>query len=92
MVGVNHEIISFSICIDAKRRNEHRASRDYNRAKYEAMRNDLDGVDWVEELRGKDVDGVWETIKGRLHELVETHVPFRTAKMKNQPRWMDNEI
>ena len=88
----DHEIISFSICVDAKRINEHGASRDYNRAKYEAMRNDLDGVDWVEELRGKYVDGIWETIKGRLHDLVETHVPFRTAKMKNQPRWMDNEI
>ena len=88
----DHEIVSFHICVDAKRQNTQQMSRDYKRANYKRMRDQLRGIAWEEELNDKNVNEIWENVSGRIHKLIDMHVPLKKNKRTNEPRWMDSEL
>ena len=45
------------------------------RGDYEAMEEQMKGVNWEEELYGKDVNGIWEVICDKITDAVERNVP-----------------
>ena len=62
----------------------------YVRGDYEAMEEQMKGVNWEEELYGKDVNGIWEVICDKITDAVERNVPkmkTNTSK-KYKPIWM----
>ena len=86
----DHEILCVTIKGKAKRGEKQEWFRDYHRAKYGEMRNEL-SKDWDNVLSGKGVNDMWLTIKGAILDAIEVHVPMRRRKKKNVPPWMDKE-
>ena len=45
------------------------------RGDYKAIEEQMKGVNWEEELYGKDVNGIWEVIRDEITDAVERNVP-----------------
>ena len=62
----------------------------YMRGDYEAIEVFMKGVNWEEELFGKDVNGMWEVIRDEITDAVERNVPKLKTNMskKSKPIWM----
>ena len=65
---------------------------DWNKANWDAMRNDLAGINWHETLRHLDTEETWLTVKAHLEEITRKYVPVRKLRPPNRPIWMNREI
>ena len=87
----DHEALMVDIQIDAMTRQVSEMFRNFKNANYVEMRRDLQ-INWEEELRGLDVEMMWEKIRMRITEAVEKHVPLRRNRMAGKPKWLNHEI
>jgi len=65
---------------------------DWNKANWEAMREDLAGINWHNMLRHLDTEATWAIIKNKLEEITRKYVPLRKLRPPNKPIWMNREI
>ena len=87
----DHSMLVFKLHIHLDRVRVNRQRYDYNRANYAKIREELDGVDWLELMsRGRDTEGCWNEFKELLLSLESKYVPKRkTAAQRNRKAiWM----
>ena len=78
-----------SDCYSTMQLPESVLKRNFNKGRYDAMNNELQGVDWA--LRDDmNVDEMWSTVKDVLDASIEKHVPPLKRKKnqcKSAPWW-----
>ena len=87
----DHETIVVQIQSDVMTRRASCLSLDLNRANFEEMRREL-RIDWEKELSGLDPNSMWGAIKGRVNQVIETHVPMRRNRKVGRPKWLNGKI
>lgn len=87
----DHELIFFSVKVDKRNTSDHQTNRNYRHANFGKMRTELKDDKWDEILCGKNVNSMWELIKGRIHGQMTKHVPLRKTCKTNDPLWIDSE-
>ena len=87
----DHELISFDVNIENKKLSDNPTNLNYRRANISKMRTELEMDDWDKKLNGKNVNDMWNLVKGRLHGLMTKHVPLKKPCKTNDPLWIDNE-
>ena len=63
-------------------RNQER--RNFYKGDYEAMRKDLEGVEWDKEFEHLSADEAWNTFKEKINGTIENNVPL--SKINNNKR------
>ena len=89
--GSDHDLIMFKIR-EAAGNEKRRAIMDFGRANFVEMRKAMTGINWKQELRDKDVNGMWISIKGTVCRLMNEHIPWKTRRSNKNPPWMDGDI
>ena len=86
----DHCAISFEVQINCTPNNDHKSYPNYNKANYEAMKTDVNQVDWRTELAEKNVNESWNFLSNALRSTTNKHVPMKTKKhWKKRPLWMN---
>ena len=87
----DHEMIWITVVAEIEREKRENTYRNYKNADYEKIRKDLH-IDWDQRLANKDTDETWLEIKGVIQDVMNKHVPMKTIRNANGPRWMNGEI
>ena len=87
----DHEILMCTLAADFLREDNHTMVRDFGRANFEAMKNDL-RIDWWDWLEGKNRNEMWICIREKIQESIIRHIPWKRRKEKNRPKWMTRKI
>ena len=70
--------------------------RKYFKGNYPEIRNDINMIDWENELRGKDTEESWGILESVIKESVERNVPmqkvFKTFKKKRMTQEVLNVV
>ena len=88
----NQEAITFAINADNQRTKQQQLYKNYRRADFVEMRRRMQATDWNEVLAEKDVNVMWNSIRGQLDQLADELVPNSRVKTRNDPKWFTNEI
>lgn len=67
---------------------------DWKNADVRKLQEELDNVDWEEELAGleEDVQGSWDKLAEKLTQAQENSVPKKKRRVGNKPIWMNQNI
>ena len=89
----DHELIMATLRLKMVVPDIPTARRNYSRANYDEMRNEMREVDWEIILDQTGVEECWCIIKDFLNELVDKWVPWsKEKKGRVSPRWMNAEV
>ena len=72
-----------SCAITALKISKRPDTNNYVSGDYETMEEQMKGVNWEEELYGKDVNGIWEVICDKITDVVDRNVPKMKTNMFN---------
>ena len=56
---------------------------------YPEIRNDINRIDWENELRGNNTEESWEIIESVVKESVERNVPMQKVVQTFKKKWMN---
>ena len=88
----DHYPIVFDLKTKIKRKKPNkRKIFNFKRAKWDALNNDLSGVNWSAILDCTEPDIAWQKFKSKLFYFVNKHIPTITIKSEFQPPWFDSE-
>eukprot|EP00112_Aurelia_sp_Birch-Aquarium-sp1_P011593 Seg2436.1 transcript_id=Seg2436.1/GoldUCD/mRNA.D3Y31 product="LINE-1 reverse transcriptase" protein_id=Seg2436.1/GoldUCD/D3Y31 len=64
----------------------------YDKGNYDEIRNDLQGVDWNTELKGKNTEDTFAYLMTKLEDEVKKHIPMSRPRMghKTKALWMSS--
>lgn len=66
---------------------------NFHRGNYEAIRNKLSEIEWMELFRGRSVEEMNQILVSILAELIEDYVPkVQCVTKKRQSKWMTREV
>jgi hypothetical protein len=65
---------------------------DWNKADWDAMRNNLTNTNWRTKLAGLSAEQAWTVFSDKVNRLVKEYVPARRRRNQNRPAWMTREI
>jgi hypothetical protein len=85
----DHNMLQWSTNVSVDHRDQKVVRLDYAKADYVKIRQELEGVDWSEEMKG-NAQECWDLLKNRLQKLETQYVPIkRTGVGKwRKPMWM----
>ena len=86
----DHSIIKVKIS-QAWYQEEAKEFRNWRKANWEAMREDMPRVNWRTELQGSTED-IWRIFKERVNAAVDKHVPIRKLKKGGKAPWISAKI
>jgi hypothetical protein len=66
--------------------------KNWRKADWDKMREDMRGMDWKRELHGLTVDPMWTVLKRKVEATVKKNVPLRMEACRGRPCWMSREI
>ena len=66
--------------------------RKYFKGNYPEIRNDINMIDWENELRGKDTEESWGILESVIKESVERNVPMQKVVKTFKKKWMTQEV
>ena len=66
--------------------------RKYFKGNYPEIRNDINMIDWENELRGKDTEESWGILESVIKESVERNVPMQNVFKTFKKKWMTQEV
>jgi hypothetical protein len=64
----------------------------WGKANMDAIKDDLDGIDWKQEMGQRTVDEAWNFLTTRLQETIDRNVPKGQHRTKFKHPWMNREI
>ena len=84
----------FATQVTKEPREQHNRRRNYWKADFPKMRENLKDIDWESLLENKqDVEEVWQLIKNTIEQMVINFVPFSGERHKsNKQPWMCSSI
>jgi hypothetical protein len=71
---------------------DQKTAPDWRRADWDTMRAVLKEDAWLRQLRSQDAQEAWATVREKVTELVERHVPNRRLRNQNRLAWLSQEI
>ena len=88
----DHIVICFNFICYIQQTNKDKLTYCYEKGNCDAMRTELEHIDWDMELqkRAKEIDMQWIFIKEKVQEMIENQIPTRKIKMKkmkNKYHW-----
>jgi len=66
--------------------------RNWKRANWEEMREQLGRVDWKRAMRGKTAGQMWTFLKGKIHGAVRKSVSMKKVRNGGRTAWMNKEL
>ncbi len=66
--------------------------KNWRRADWNMMREEIGAIDWHMELRGLTADRMWERFKKKISKTVKKNVPTRLVSSRGRPVWMSSDI
>ena len=66
--------------------------RKYFKGNYTEIRNDINMIDWENELRGKDTEESWGILESVVKESVERNIPMQIVVKTLKKKWMTQEV
>ena len=88
----DHEIVTFTLNANHEQTKEQRYYKNYRKANFGEMRSRMPEVRWEEILEDKDVNEMWISIKSKIEQLTDEHIPNSLVRNNNDPKWMNGEI
>ncbi len=64
----------------------------WGKANMDAIKDDLDGTDWKQEMGQRTVDEAWNFLTTTLQETIDRNVPKGQHRTKFKHPWMNREI
>ena len=86
----DHVCLMFEVMCHRKSEKEG-FKRKYFKGNYPEIRNDINMIDWENELRGKDTEESWGILESVVKESVERNVPMQKV-VKTFKKWMTQEV
>ena len=68
------------------------AYRDWKRAHWEKMKEELSNMQWEQEMKGRTVEDMWKILKEKYEKQIDEHVPMREHKNKKKPMWQTKKV
>jgi len=75
-----------------ERKKEPDVVKNWKKARWEEMKKEMREVQWKREANGLDTNQFWTSLRGKLDELIEKHVPRKERKQNTRPPWLNREI
>ena len=66
--------------------------RRYFKGNYPEIRNDIDMIDWENELGGKDTEESWGILESVVKESAEVNIPIQKVVKTFKKKWMTQEV
>ena len=88
----DHDMVSFKMHIKKAEELDKRLFYNYSKADFKAMREAIIKTDWEEEWKDRVVNEIWNSLKNTILNLMAKHIPKKSRKKRNDPKWMDNNV
>jgi len=88
----DHVMILTAITIDSATDDDNVAVKDWKKANWEGMREELGGNSWRHHLGRAGAEEAWQILKQKVHSLIEKYVPMRRRRNKARPPWLSQQI
>ena len=92
MGNSDHAIISLDVLFKPKHNNSTEKVVDFKYGDLGGLRNFLDTVPWMEELRGLETEEAWQHFKGKVSFSVDLYIPKISRRNHNRPTWMTKTV
>ena len=87
----DHVCLMFEVMCHRKSEKEG-FKRKYFKGNYPEIRNDINMIDWENELRGKDTEESWGILESVVKESVERNIPMQKVVKTFKKKWMTQEV
>ena len=84
----DHTMLKVNLKINTLRVKKNVRVRDWRKANFQSLRENVKNVDWADLLAEKDTQQAWDTFLQHLEAEVEEAVPWRTVRDGSKPLWM----
>ena len=65
---------------------------DWKKADYNAMKTELNSVNWKDILNSKDIEDNWQKFVTTVNTVIDKNVPVKHLKNGKDPYWMNRYI
>ena len=65
--------------------------RKYFKGKHPEIRDDINRIDWENELRRKNTEESWEILESVVKESIERNIPMQKVVKTFKKKWMTKE-
>ena len=86
----DHVCLMFEVMCHRNSENEG-FKRKYFKGNYTEIRNDINNIDWENELRGKNTEESWEILENVLKESIERNIPMQKVGKTFKKKWVTKE-
>lgn len=89
----DHNMVEFEIATKEKKTNWKTKYRDYRKADYDKIRNEIQSEGYNKD-ENADTEMLWNSLKEKLNQLVERIIPLkeRTGGKQPKPMWWNRKI
>ena len=82
--------LTLTITLNAPAPNKTLPARPcFSKTDNDKLKKSLESVEWESELKCKNSNGMWKTIKSKLDEAIKTSTPMTRARGRRKKPWMD---
>ena len=86
----DHVCLMFEVMCHRNSENEG-FKRKYFKGNYTEIRNDINNIDWENELRGKNTEESWKILENVVKESIERNIPMQKVGKTFKKKWMTKE-
>ena len=65
---------------------------DWGKADMNKLRDELAGVNWMEEMEGLDANQCWEVFKDKMEKAQDAAIPKKMRRTGSRPIWMTKNV
>ncbi len=87
----DHEMLEILVQTGAFREVK-KTVKNWRRADWNMMREEIGAINWHTELRGLTADRMWERFKKKISKTVKKNVPTCLVSSPGRPVWMSGDI
>ena len=88
----DHNTIEFSLCLSPLRQNLRKSIPDFRKTNFDAIRRELEKINWEKEFFSLSVHQAWSTFRSILSNALQKHIKYRHKSLKSRPVWFTNSV
>ena len=88
----DHSILKVQIEANLRYSETNQKIPVWRKANVQAMKEDMDCINWTQEISSRSVNNGWEFFKAVVTETMEKNVPLKVRRNKNRPVWMNRTL
>ena len=88
----DHVCLTWKLTLETPKEPEEESKFNFWKGKYDQINQELECIDWIQLLRQKSVEEMWQTFRWTIENLMVKFIPKKKSRRKIKTSWITKTL